>query len=151
MIRIIPFEPKYTEQMLEVARVIHARSIYFDLPMDEDKLVRQLSASGGLAADRYFRMAVEDDLLMAVIYGCLMRTFFSDAPIIKDMGQWSLDDGRQLNSYGLLLSDFEEWGRSQGAKLCCLGYSGTGDIEVLRRIHEYHGYRVTGYNTAKEL
>lgn len=153
MIRIIPFEPKYTEQMLEVARQIHERSIYSDLEFDEPKVIRQLDAAGNIAPDRFLRLAVDgEERVVAAIFGQVTRTFFSAASIASDIGQWTRGDRTQLNSYWLLVATFEEWARGQGAQKICLGHhSGIGDIEVTRRIFEFQGYRVTGYNTVKDL
>lgn len=153
MIEIIPFEERYTEQMIEVARIIHQRSIYFDVPLDAEKLKQQLAASGGLAPDRYFRLAVEDGLLLGAFYGCVMRTFFSPDMIAKDMGQWTRRDGRQKNAFAVLLTDFEAWARAKGARMSGLGYSmqEADNIETMRRVAEMVGYRVVGYNLVKDL
>lgn len=153
MIRVVDFHPRYTEQLVPIAREIHAQSIYFDVPLDTDKLIEQLSGSGTRYVDRWFRIAVdeEEDLLCGALYGCVMRTFFGKPPVIKDMGQWTRRDGRARNAWALLLHEFEQWGRSLGAVKCSIGYHGMEDIEEKRRVFEFSGYRVTGYNTVKEL
>jgi len=151
MIEIIPFEPRFTTSMLEIAREIHSTSIYWDVPLDEEKLVRQLAASETLDPTRWFRLAVDGDVVLGAFYGCVMRTFFSDAPVAKDMGQWTRRDGGARNAWALLLSAFEAWARGQGARLASIGYHGLEDIEQKRRVFEMLGYRMTGYNTVKEL
>lgn len=154
MIEIVPFATWHIEQLLGIAREIHAGSVYAQYgPLDEDKLVRQLAASGGLAPDRRFRVAIEGDLVLGAFYGVVFPTFFNDLKIAKDMGQWTRRDGRQRNAFALLVADFEQWAREQGARKASLGYSveDADNIEVMRRVAEFHGYEVKGYNLFKEL
>lgn len=154
MIDIVPFDPRYTEQMLEVAREIHPRSIYAAHgPLDEAKLVRQLAAAGDIAPDRYFRLAVEDGEVLGAFYGVVFPTFFNALKIAKDMGQWTRRNGRQKNAFALLVADFERWAREQGAEVASLGYSvaDADNIELMRRVAAFHGYEVRGYNLFKEL
>jgi len=153
VIHVVDFSPCYVEQLLPIAREIHAQSLYWDIALDESKLIDQLSGCGSRFPDRYFRLAVDDDedLLCGALYGIVFRTFFGKPTVVKDMGQWTRRDGRARNAWAVLLHDFEQWGREQGAAMCSIGYHGLEDIEQKRRVFEMAGYRVTGYNTAKEL
>lgn len=137
--------------MLVVAREIHAHSIYCDMPLNEEKLVRQLSASGGSVPDRYFRLAVRDDEVLGGFYGCKLRVFFSGETIVKDMGWWVRQESRGSVAAMLLLGDFEQWGREQGARRAMIGQSGVENIDRTRKLFEHCGYKVTGYNTSKDL
>ena len=151
MIEVIPYDEKYREDVLHVAAAIHARSIYWDIPLAPEKLISQLSGAGKDFPDRFFRIAVKDGRAVGGFYGCCIRVFFADARIIKDMGWWVSPESRGQGVASLLLSSFEAWGREIGAKKCCIGYNGIEDIEAKRKLFEWHGYTVTGYNTEKEL
>lgn len=155
MIDIVEYDPKYNTRLLALARDIHAASIHADLPLDEEKLLKQLAMSGNLAPDRWFRIAVDHltGEVLGAFYGCVTRLFFSDEKCAKDIGQWCRRDGRSRNAHAVLVGAFEDWARSQGAKKVALGYSlaEADNIEVMRRLAEFHGYKVLGYNTMKEL
>ncbi len=152
MIEIVAFDEKYTDQLLEIAREIHPASVYASRPLDEAKLLRQLAASGGIASDRWFRLAVEDGRVLGAFYGVVFPTFFNAMKIAKDMGQWTRRDGTAKNTWALLVSAFEEWAFSQGADFSGLGYSVDEElIQPMRRIAEFQGYRVVGFNLLKEL
>ena len=150
-IKIVEYDNKYLEGTLEVAREIHAHSIYRDLPLDEKKLIRQLSASGNIVPDRYFKIAVKGDEVLGGFYGCTLRVFFCDELTAKDMGWWIKKSSRGGAAAMLLLIDFEEWARSKGARKCMLGQSGVENIEKTFKLFQNCGYRFTGYNTCKEL
>lgn len=150
-IRVIPYEPRYLDGVLSVAREIHAHSLYASMPMDESKLIAQLSASGDIVPDRYFRLAVRGDEVLGGFYGCVSKTFFCDEITAKDMGWWVKESARGGAAAILLLRDFEEWARSKGARICMVGQSGVENIERTTKLYQHCGYRVTGFNTAKEL
>jgi hypothetical protein len=150
-IKIVDYEPKYMEGTLQGAREIHAHSIYRDLPLDEAKVVRQLSASGNIVPDRYFRLAVRGDEVVGAFYGCTLRVFFCDELTAKDMGWWVKENSRGSAAAILLLLDFEDWARKMGAKKCMIGQSGVENIERTFKLFRNCGYSFTGYNTCKEL
>ncbi len=152
MIEIVPYEPKYADQLLALAHDIHSTSVYARFgEVDEAKLLRQLGASADLVPDRWFRLAVEDGEVLGAFYGIVFPTFFNALKIAKDMGQWT-KRGHAKNSWSLLVSAFNEWAVTQGAEVSGLGYSvEVENIEQMRRIAEFQGYRVVGYNLMKEL
>ena len=150
-IRVVEYEPKYLEGALEVAREIHAHSIYANMPLNEEKLIRQLSASGNIVPDRWFRLAVHGDEVLGGFYGCILKVFFSDETTAKDMGWWVRQSARGSAAAILLLAHFEQWAREAGARKCMLGQSGVENIDRTRQLFEHCGYKVTGYNTCKEL
>ena len=150
-IRIIPYEEKYRESMMVVAREIHAHSIYRNMPLDEPKLVKQLSGSGINFPDRYFKIAVRNDEVLGGFYGCLLRVFFCDELTAKDMGWWVKESARGGAAAILLLTDFEQWARQHGARKCMVGQSGIENIERTGKLFQHCGFKFTGYNTSKEL
>lgn len=150
-IRIIDYEPQYRESMLVVAREIHAHSIYADMPFDEEKVVRQLAASGSIVPDRFFKIAVRGDEVLGGFYGCLLRVFFCDALTAKDMGWWVKSTARGGAAAILLWAEFEDWAREKGAWKSMLGQSGVENIERTAKLFQSVGYSVTGYNTCKNL
>lgn len=151
-VQIVPYEPRFRRGMLVVARAIHAHSIYADFIFDEAKLVAHFEIAGSLKdPDRYFRLAVRDEEVLGGFYGCKLRVFFSGETIVKDMGWWVRPEARGQGAASALLADFEQWGRHAGARWAMIAQNGVEDIETTSRLFQYHGYRFTGYNTAKEL
>lgn len=150
-IRVVDFEPKYLAGTISVAREIHAHSIYSDMPMDEAKVIRQLSASGRLVPDRYFKLAVRGDDVLGGFYGCVFKVFFCDEMTARDLGWWVKQSARGGAAAILLLLDFERWARESGARKCMVGQSGVENIDRTLRLFRHCGYTLTGYNTAKDL
>ena len=150
-IRIVPYEAKYLEGTLEVARQIHAHSIYANMRLDEAKVIRQLAASGNIVPDRYFRLAVRGEEVLGGFYGSLVKVFFSDECTAKDMGWWVRESSRGGAAAVLLLRDFERWAKAAGARKSMVGQSGVENIDRTRKLFEHCGYALTGYNTSKEL
>lgn len=150
-ISIISYDEKYLDGTLDVARYIHAHSIYANMPLDEEKLIRQLSASGSIVPDRYFQIAVRGDDVLGGFYGCLLRPFFCDELTAKDMGWWIKPNARGSAAAVLLLTDFERWAKERGARKCMIGQSGVENIERTTKLFQNCGYQITGFNTCKEL
>ena len=150
-ISVIPYVPQFLEGTLQVAREIHAHSIYANMRLDEGKVIRQLAASGSIVPDRYFRIAVRGSEVLGGFYGCLLRVFFSDELTAKDMGWWVRESSRGGAAAILLLADFERWARAAGARKCMVGQSGVENIDRTRKLFEHCGYSLTGFNTSKEL
>jgi GNAT superfamily N-acetyltransferase len=130
---------------------MHEHSVYRDMPLDMDKVFRQLSACGNIVPDRYFSMAVLGDTLLGGFYGHVRRTFFCDELLAHDMGWWVTKTRRGSAAAVLLLADFERWAREQGAKKMMVGQSTAIDIDKTTRLYEHCGFRVIGFNTVKDL
>ncbi len=151
-IKIVEYEPQYKEQMIEIARQIHGESMYADLPMDEEKVVRQLAACGThLAPDRYFRLAIRNGEVLGGFYGHVRKTFFCDEILAHDMGWWCKPCRRGSAAAIVMLADFEKWGRAQGARKLMVGQSTGRDIARTTKLFEHCGFRIIGYNTVKDL
>lgn len=151
-VKIIAYENRYMTQALEVARQIHAHSIYADIPLNNLKLIGQLTvASTGVAPDRYFRLAVRDGEVLGGFLGYLVKLFFADQLTAKDLGWWVKEGSRGSAAAVLLLHDFEKWAKLKGARKVMIGQSGVEGIEHTGKLFWHCGYRFTGYNTCKEL
>lgn len=151
-IHIVAYENKYMMQALEVAREIHAHSIYANMPLDNTKLIKQLSmASNGISPERYFKLAIRGDEVLGGFLGGLVRVFFCDEFTAKDMGWWIKESARGSAAGVLLLNDFEKWAKAKGARKVMLGQSGVENIERTGKLFYHCGYQFTGYNTCKEL
>jgi hypothetical protein len=150
-IAIVPYEPKYLAGTLEVAREIHAHSIYSNLPLDNKKLIEQLSMSGNGSPDRWFRLAVRNDEVLGGFYGCVSKTFFSESLLARDMGWWVKQSARGGAAAILLLREFELWAKNSGANICMVGQSVRIDVERTFKLFAHCGYVCTGFNTAKAL
>ena len=150
-IKIVPYADEYRDQMVAVAHEIHAHSLYKDLPMDDAKLVRQLAAAGGLAPDRYFRLAVREGEVLGGFFGGANKTFFCNALLARDMGWWVKESARGGAAAVLLLTDFEVWAHGMGCSKVMIGQAGVENIDRTMQLYQNCGYTLTGYNTAKEI
>ena len=150
-IKVVPYCAQYRNQAVEIAREMHANSIYHDLPLDEDKTIRQLAACETLVPDRYFRIAVRGDDLLGGFYGHVRRTFFCDELLAHDMGWWVKKTARGSAAAMLLLADFEKWAKAQGARKLMVGQSTAVNIEATTKLFEHCGFRVIGFNTVKDI
>lgn len=151
-IQVVEYTPQYKNQMVAIARHIHNESMYANLPMDEEKVVRQLAASGTeLASDRYFRLALWRGEVLGGFYGHVRKTFFCDEVLAHDMGWWVKPSRRGSAAAIILLNDFEQWGRAQGARKLMVGQSTGRDIARTTKLFEHCGFKVIGYNTVKDL
>jgi hypothetical protein len=151
-IEVREYSNEYRDQAVEIAREMHANSIYKDLPLDEAKTIRQLTASGTpLVPDRYFRIAVRGKELLGGFYGHVRRTFFCDEILAHDLGWWVKQSARGGMAAVLLLKDFEEWARAQGARKIMVGQSTATNIEQTTKLYKHLGFRVIGFNTVKDL
>lgn len=150
-IQIVDFTIEYVDQVLEGAEEMHRNSIYHDMPLDKEKVVRQLASCGVVVPDRYFRLAVRDGKVFGGFYGHVRRTFFCDELLAHDMGWWVLEHSRGSAAAILLLADFERWAREQGARKVMVGQSTERNIERTTKLFEHCGFRMIGFNTVKDL
>lgn len=150
-IRITPWQERYRDQAMEIGREMHANSIYHDLPFDAAKTARQLAMCGNEVPDRYFRLAVREEEVLGGFYGHVRRTFFCDELLAHDMGWWVKQTARGSMAAILLLSDFEQWAREQGARKVMVGQSTEIAIERTTKLFQHCGFRLIGFNTVKDL
>lgn len=151
-IQVIEYTNAYDDQAVEIAHEMHANSVYSHMPIDEAKVIRQLAACGTtLVPDRYFRMAVRDGELLGGFYGIVRKTFFCNEITAHDMGWWVKQSARGSKAAILLLLDFADWAKKQGAHVCMVGQSTGIDIERTTKLYEHCGFRVIGFNAAKVL
>ncbi len=150
-IQVIPYDSQYRDQALAIANEMHHDSIYHDLPLDEEKVIRQLAACGNLVPDRYFRLAVRNGEVLGGFFGHVRRTFFCDELLAHDMGWWVKRDKRGSAAAIMLLIDFEKWAIEQGAKKVMVGQSTEINIEATTKLFKHCGFRVIGFNTVKDI
>ena len=151
-IQVIPFSLVYLGSTMELGRQIHAHSVYADSHFDEEKLAKQLLWAGtDKSPERYFRIAVRDEIVLGAFYGYVHRVFFSDQLVANDLGWWVRKEMRGGRTALALLLDFEKWAKAQGATRVGLGQTGVEDIERTTQLFEHCGYKVIGYNTMKDL
>lgn len=150
-IQIVDYSDRYRDGMVQVAREIHARSLYRDMPLDEPKVLAQLALAGNAAPQRFFKLAVRGDDVLGGFLGCTFTTFFCDEILARDLGWWVRESSRGGAAAILLLGAFEAWARDRGARKSMVGQSGIDNIERTTRLYIHCGYMVTGFNTSKEL
>lgn len=151
VIKVVPYDNRYLDQSVQIMEEIHAHSVYRHMPLDRQKVIRQLSASGSVVPDRYFRLAVRGERVMGGFYGLIFKPFFCDQLVAKDMGWWVPNTARGSAAAILLLRDFEQWAQSRGAVMVGLGQAGVERIEETRALFQHCGYRLCGYNTVKDF
>ena len=150
-IQIVDYDEQYRDGVVNVAREIHAHSIYRNMPMDESKVVRQLALAGGIAPDRFFKLAVRGGDVLGGFLGCTFVPFFADSLLARDLGWWVKESSRGGAAAILLLQAFESWARACGATKAMVGQSGIENIERTTGLYVHCGYSITGFNTCKEL
>ena len=150
-IQIVDYDEQYRDGVVNVAKEIHAHSIYRNMPMDEDKVVRQLSLAGSIASDRFFKLAVRGGDVLGGFLACTFVPFFSDSLLARDLGWWVKESSRGGAAAILLLQAFENWARGRGATKAMVGQSGIENIERTTGLYVHCGYSITGFNTCKEL
>ncbi len=150
-IQLVPWMDEFRDQAIEIAREMHAHSIYHFLPLDPAKVARQLAACGNIVPDRYFRMAVRNGVVLGGFYGHYRRTFFCDELIAHDLGWWVKQDRRGGSAAILLLADFEQWAHTNGARMVMVGQVTGENIERTTKLYQRCGFRIVGFNAVKEL
>lgn len=151
VIKIAFYAPQYRDQVMDIAREMHATSIYAEMPFDADKVHRQLSACHTIVPERYFKIAVRDGIVLGGLLGSIGRTFFCDELLAKDSA-WMVTASKRGQGAALkLLSDFEEWARSMGARKVMIGQSTERNMEQMTKLYFHLGYRLIGFNTVKDL
>ena len=151
-IEIIPFSLDYLDQILVGAAQMHEDSIYADMPLDQDKLIKQFASCTQLGTDRYFRLAVRKGVLLGAFFGQVKHTFFCDDLLANDLGWWIIREHRCASAAAMrLLFDFEEWAKVQGAKKVMVGQVTARNVEKITKFYEHCGFRVVGYNTVKDI
>lgn len=150
-IEIVAYSDIYRDQVIVGAHQMHEDSIYHDMPLDTDKVIRQLACCGNLVPDRYFKLAVRGGVVLGGFYGHVRRTFFCDELLAHDMGWWVLRSKRGSAAAVVLLADFERWAIAQGARKLMVGQSTAINMERTTKFYEHCGFRVIGFNTVKDI
>ena len=81
----------------------------------------------------------------------MSSTFFCDELLAKDLAWMVTEDKRGHGAALKLLSDFEEWAISKGARKIMIGQSTARDMEKTTKLYLHLGYHLIGFNTVKEL
>lgn len=150
-IEVVSYDDKYRDQVLAGAVQMHEDSIYHDLPLDQDKVIRQLACCGNMAPDRYFKIAVRNGAVLGAFFGHVRKTFFCDELLAHDMGWWVIREKRGSAAAVVLLADFEKWAKAQGARKLMVGQSTALNIGRTTKFYEHCGFRVIGFNTVKDI
>lgn len=150
--RVVPFADCYEQQVLVLAREMHAESsTHRSLPLDEVKLVQQLRASHSMPDTVYFRLAVRGDEVLGGFFGQISTVYFSQERVAKDLAWFVTRNQRGSRAALLLVADFERWGQERGIRKFMLGQSTGVNVETTATLYEHLGYRVVGFNTVKEI
>lgn len=150
-IEVVPYDNRFEQQVLELARMMHAEStVHRDIPMDEGKLLTQLRMGNSAPNVVYFKLAVQGDVVLGGFFGTISTNYFSQLKSARDLA-WFIRPGRRGSVAAVMLvADWEAWGHANGAVSFHLGQSTGVQVEATRKLYEKLGYRVVGYNTVKE-
>ena len=148
-ISLIPYESRFRDAALQIAREIHAKSIYAAMKLDEDRLIDQIKT--GHSGDRYFKFAVRGDEVLGAFGGFVCTPMFSRQMIAADRGFFVKETARGGAAAVCLLADFESWAKAAGAVLMVIGQSTGIDIARTTKLYHHCGLKVVGVNSVKEL
>lgn len=148
---IIPYAPKWREQVIAGALEMHRDSIFGAYRFDANKLISQIEIAEKFPDTMRFRLAVRGEFAYGAFYGHIQKMFFSDELMARDVGWWVRPEWRGSWAAILLLADFEEWAREKGCKKVMLGQSSGTQIDKTTRLYENCGYHLVGVNTVKDL
>lgn len=150
--RVIPFERRFVDQVLELARAMHAESVFHrDIPLDEAKLIQQIEAGSALP-HVYFRLCVRDDeVVLGGFFGTISSIYFSTERVAKDLAWFVRPTARGSAAAVALLADFEAWAAERGVQHVMVGQSTGVRPETTKALYERLGYRAVGVNTVKRV
>lgn len=148
---VVPFSDEYSEQVLELAREMHAESAsHNDVPMDEEKLLSQLRHSA-TNDDVFVRIAVRGREVLGGFFGVITTLFFSSERAAKDMAWFVRKNRRGSMAAFLLVAQFEQWAMSKGVRKFFLGQSTGVAMEATELLYRRLGYKTVGVNTVKVI
>lgn len=151
-IRVMPFERRFADQVLVLAREMHAESVlHRDITMDETKLLQQLEAAHTLP-HVYFQVAVRDDTeVLGGFFGTITSIYFSPEKVAKDLAWFVKRTARGGAAAVALLADFEAWAIARGVKHIMVGQSTGVRLAATKTLYERLGYTTVGVNTVKKV
>ena len=149
--KVVLYDSRYREQVLELAREVIAESAsHRDMPIDEDKLIEQLEFSLTSPDTIYVRLAVRGGEVLGGLFGVISPVYFSQEKAARDMAWVVKKSSRGTFAAVRLVQDFEAWGLARGVKKFFLGQLTGINMEMTTALYEKLGYRVVGMNAVKE-
>lgn len=150
-IELQPFSEWMMDQVLELAREMHAESAsHNDVPMNEQKMISQLKTPI-TNPDIYVRFAVRSGEVIGVFFGMVTSLFFSDQRAATDKAWFVRKSRRGSYAAVLLVRDFERWAIQRGATKFFLGQSTGVQMDLTQQLYEALGYTKVGVNTVKVI
>lgn len=148
---VIPYESRYEQQVLGLAREMHAESLlHRDMVFDEAHVVARFQQAWH-DPHLYFRLCVKDGEAFGGFFGGIGPTFFSATMIAKDYAWFVKPSARGSCAAVALLADFEEWAHARGVKHIVIGQSTGVQIQATKALYERLGYESLGVNTVKRI
>lgn len=146
---IAPYLPAYKQQVLALAREMHAESLFHcGIAMEDAKVAQQLEAAAK-QENTYFRVCVRSGEVLGGFLGTVTSIFFSDEKVAKDIAWFVAKSRRGSAAAVMLVRDFEAWAKQRGAKHFVLGQSTGVHIDTTTALYEHLGYTIMGMNTIK--
>lgn len=148
---IIEYESQYLDQVLALARAMHAESVtHREMDFSEPR-IRMLLTMHKHNPDFFIRLAVQGEEVLGFFFGRLVDTYYSEKRIAEDNAWFVVPRKRGSYAAVLLLGAFEQWVKKHGVNRVKLGQTTGVDIEKTSALFTRLGYRMTGINTVKEL
>lgn len=137
------------EEVLQLGHMMHDESPVFRAASWDDDKLREIAN----LPHAYVSLMEMEGQSVGFVFGYLEEQFFGHDLQATMVCLYLLPDYRGRGTLAAqLVADFEAWARAQGAKYASLGQStGPKDINRYKLFAEAMGYKVTGFNTHKEL
>lgn len=137
--------PADLPRMLELARAMHAESLYSKLPLSEEKVAGKIL---GLLASPDGIVAISPAGMML---GFVAAYWFSPARYAAELLLYVLPEARGGGEAKELLGLWQSRARELGAVDCRLGNSAGVNTEQVGKFFQRQGYTLVGGNFVKEL
>ena len=147
---LVHYSPKYTVEIMSLAREMHSESVMREIPLAEDKL-REQFAMASINPHIYLRLWLHDGAVTGGLYGILSQPYWTHDFVACDRA-WFVLPGRRGGIAAMrLLQDFEAWAKALGVRWIMPGQTTGVRMDDTRRLFEKAGYRVRGFNFIKEV
>jgi len=131
---------------MELARRMHAESVFAHIPFDEDQLTQTLLGCIGNPDDGVVLMAQnEDGTLKGFKFGVAHEFYFSKARVAHEMAMYVAPEFRGGFTCAALIKAFERWAKEEaGAMEVVIGVAANIDNDLTSAVYQRLGYEYRG-------
>ena len=144
-------EPTEFHLLLEIFKDVHNKSGYSFLEFSVSEIIDNLThAFLNPSLARVF-IAVENDKIIGVCYAAMRILITSKDLIAQETGLWVANEYQGKDVAKVLIEDFKEWGKENGAKVNMCNSSLGIDNERAKAFFEKNGFEFCGYDLWERL